>query len=159
MSAVAWIALGSNLGERKINLDGAVTALRELDGVVVEAVSSWHATEPVGGPPGQPQFLNGVLRCTTSLEPQDLLRELQEIEARFGRDRRTGVPNGPRTLDLDLLLVGDLALDEASLTLPHPGLEDRTFVLEPLAELDPTLRLPRSEQTVAERLLALRVNS
>lgn len=159
MSAVAWIALGSNLGERKANLDGAVDALRELDGVVVEAVSSWHSTEPVGGPSGQSQFLNGVLRCTTNLAPESLLGELQQIEVRFGRDRVNGVLNGPRTLDLDLLLVGELELDEPDLTLPHPGLEDRAFVLEPLAELDPELRLPRSGQTVRDRLRALQVNS
>lgn len=159
MNSVAWIALGSNLGDRKATLDGALHQLRSVAAVRVETVSSWLETEPVGGPAGQSAFLNGVLRCTTTLTPQALLGELQRIETQFGRDRTSGVANGPRTLDLDLLMFDVLELSGPALTLPHLGLEDRTFVLEPLAEIDAELRLPRSQKTVRERLLELQVNA
>jgi len=159
MSAIAWIALGSNLGEREANLTGAVQALRDLDGVEVLSVSSWFETDPVGGPTGQPQFLNGALKCATSLTPRALLEALQTIEAHFGRDRTNGVPNGPRTLDLDLLLHGDSQVSEPDLTLPHPRIEERSFVLEPLAEMEPDLWLPRTARTVAECLTELRIRT
>jgi len=102
--------------------------------------------------------LNGVLRCATTLTPEALLVQLQRIEVRFGRDRSSGIANGPRTLDLDLLMFDAIERGDSNLTLPHPGLEDRTFVLEPLAEIDAELRLPRSLKTVRERLLELQVN-
>ncbi len=159
MSAIAWIALGSNLGERKANLDGAVQALRELGEVEVLCVSSWFETDPVGGPAGQAQFLNGALKCSTSLTPRALLAALQTIEARFGRDRTSGVLNGPRTLDLDLLIHGESRVNDVELTLPHPRIEERSFVLEPLAELEPDLRLPRTGRTVSECLTALGIRS
>lgn len=159
MSATVWVALGSNLGEREANLEGAVRALREHDGVDVQSVSSWHVTAPVGGPSDQPEFSNGALRCTTTLEPREFLAVLQSIEARFGRDRTNAVLNGPRTLDLDLLLFGDCEVNDPELTLPHPRIEERTFVLEPLAELDSELVLPRSGRSVRECLATLRIRS
>ena len=156
LKATAWIALGSNLGDRRGQLEGAVRVLQAFEGVELEAVSSWLENEAVGGPAGQPSFLNGVLRCRTSLEPLELLRALQRIEAEFGRERR--VPDGPRTLDLDLLTYGELRLDTEDLVLPHPRLAMRTFVLEPLAELDPDWTVPGTDSTVRERLRELRVH-
>ena len=159
MNATAWIALGSNLGAREATLDGAVRALSELAELEIRAASSWIETNPMGGPLDQPKFLNGVLRCTTTLTPRDLLAALQWIEAKFGRDRTSAVRNGPRTLDLDLLMFDRVELREEELTLPHPGLEERVFVLEPLAEIDPALLLPNSQKTVSERLNELRVST
>jgi len=156
MSARVFVALGSNLGDRRAALEGAVAALRATEEVEVVRVSAWHETRAVGGPAGQPDFLNGVLEARTELAPEDLLWLLQRIETRFGRDRKHEVRHGPRTLDLDLLLHGDERRAGATLDLPHPGLEQRVFVLAPLAELAPELRLPRSGQSVAERLRALR---
>lgn len=150
-----FLALGSNLGDRRATLEGAVAALRATEEVEVLRVSSWHTTRAEGGPAGQPDFLNGVLEARTELGPEDLLWLLQRIETRFGRDRRQEVRNGPRTLDLDLLLHGDERRSGPELTLPHPGLEERVFVLAPLAELAPELLLPRSRMTVRARLAAL----
>ncbi len=159
MSVVAWIALGANLGERQGTLDAAVRALDELEGVEVDAVSSWIETEPVGGPLDQPRFLNGVLRCVTNLAPRALLAALQDIERRFGRDRSSEVRCGPRTLDLDLLDYGGQVLNEPDLALPHPRLEERIFVLQPLSELDPEQQLPRCKKSVRERLAELQGQS
>lgn len=153
--ARVFIALGSNLGDRGATLAGAVAALRATEEVEVVRVSSWHETRAVGGPSGQPDYLNGVLEARTELGPEDLLWLLQRIETRFGRDRRNEVRHGPRTLDLDLLLHGEERRDDPALRLPHPGLEERAFVLAPLAEIAPDLLLPRSRLSVAERLRAL----
>lgn len=154
-AARVFIALGSNLGDRRARLEGAVAALRATEEVEVVGVSSWHETRAEGGPSGQPDFLNGVLEVRTELSPEDLLWLLQRIETRFGRDRKSEVRHGPRTLDLDLLLHGDERRASASLTLPHPGLEERTFVLAPLCELAPELELPRCGLSVRARLAEL----
>src|SRR5262249_34502535 len=98
-------------------------------------------TEPVGIRE-QPRFLNGAVELDTTLEPADLLAELLEIERSLGRDRSHVPPGGPRTIDLDLLLYGDTQINEEGLTVPHPRLHERRFVLEPLAELDPRLVVP-----------------
>jgi 2-amino-4-hydroxy-6-hydroxymethyldihydropteridine diphosphokinase len=119
----------------------------------VEACSSLYETEPVGFH-DQPAFLNAVLALETELDPLSLLHSLLAIERELGRDRSQGVRNGPRTLDLDLLLVGDAVVATEELTLPHPALIQRRFVLAPLAEIAPQLRHPQSNQTMAE-LLAL----
>ena len=132
-----------------------MAALRATEEVEVVGVSRWHETSAVGGPAGQPDFLNGVLEARTDLAPEDLLWLLQRIETRFGRDRKNEVRHGPRTLDLDLLLHGDERRDGPGLVLPHPGLEERAFVLAPLAELAPELVLPRSGQRVDARLATL----
>ena len=155
-SVAVWIGLGSNLGDRRANLDGAVEALRCADGIEVERVSPWIETRAEGGPAGQPDFLNGCLAARTALAPEDLLRLLQRIEAQFGRERAREVRHGPRPLDLDLLLYGELELARADLVLPHPRLEERLFVLEPLCALAPELVLPRSRKSVRERVLELR---
>jgi 2-amino-4-hydroxy-6-hydroxymethyldihydropteridine diphosphokinase len=139
--ARAFVGLGSNLGDRESNLRAAVGRLRGLPGTEVMRVSRFRDTEPVGYL-DQPRFLNGVAELRTDLEPRALLEALLELERAFGRDRSTGPPQGPRTLDLDLLLYGDKTIAEPGLTVPHPRLHERVFVLEPLVELDPGLDVP-----------------
>jgi len=131
--ATAYIALGSNLGDRHENLGKALSALQESAGIVVQQVSSYFVTEPVGGSPGQDKFLNAAAELDTELSPQDLLRALLEIEQRLGRIR--GERFGPRTIDLDLLLYDQVVLDEPGLVIPHPRMHERLFVLRPLAEI------------------------
>jgi 2-amino-4-hydroxy-6-hydroxymethyldihydropteridine diphosphokinase len=111
------------------------------EGIEVVAVSTLRETDPVGYE-DQPRFLNGVAELDTELPPRELLGRLLEIERRLGRVRGQGPRFGPRTIDLDLLLVDGVILDEPGLTLPHPRLQERRFVLEPLAELDPALEIP-----------------
>ena len=139
--ARAFVGLGSNLGEREVTLRAAVGRLRGLAEVEVRGVSSFRDTEPVGYV-DQPRFLNGAVELETGLSARALLGALLEIERAFGRDRAGGPPQGPRTLDLDLLLYGEDLIDEPLLTVPHPRLHERRFVLEPLAELDPDLEIP-----------------
>jgi 2-amino-4-hydroxy-6-hydroxymethyldihydropteridine diphosphokinase len=147
--AVAYIALGSNLGDRVQTLSLAIDRLDRLG--TVTARSSFYETEPVGFR-DQPPFLNAVVAVMTDLEPLDLLRGMLAIEREFGRDRSNSALNGPRTLDLDLLVMGNCVLAGAELTLPHPALAQRRFVLTPLAEIAPLLRHPVMKQTMAELL-------
>jgi 2-amino-4-hydroxy-6-hydroxymethyldihydropteridine diphosphokinase len=137
----AYVGLGSNLGEREATLREALTRLSELDGVAVVAVSSFRETDPVGNA-DQPRFVNAAAELETSLGPRELLDRLLEVERSLGRDRSREERWGPRTVDLDLLLYGDETVGEPGLEVPHPRLAERTFVLEPLVELDPGLRLP-----------------
>ena len=130
-----FVGLGSNLGDREETIRAA---LSRLDGVV--AVSHLRETDPVGFE-DQPRFLNGVAALETELPPRELLDRLLEVERSLGRTRE-GPRFGPRTIDLDLLVYGDLELDEPGLTVPHPRLHERRFVLEPLAELAPDLVVP-----------------
>ena len=153
---LAFVALGSNLGDRRANLEGAVKALKCADGVRVLRLSPWSETRAEGGPPAQPDFLNGCLEAETTLAPEDLLWLLQRIETQFGRDRKNELRHGPRTLDLDLLFYGDLCLERPGLSVPHPRLEERVFVLEPLSSLAPERLLPRCGRSVSERLRELR---
>jgi 2-amino-4-hydroxy-6-hydroxymethyldihydropteridine diphosphokinase len=150
----AYIALGSNLGSREEALSSAVGRLRSFGQVL--ALSSLYETEPVGYH-DQPAFLNAVVALETQLEPLPLLRELLAIERELGRDRSRGPLKGPRTLDLDLLMMGDCVVASEELSLPHPELAQRRFVLAPLAEIAPHLRHPQRNQTMAE-LLALLPN-
>lgn len=150
------IALGANLGDRRATLDGAVAALAAEPGLAVLGVSPWIETRSVGGPDGQPDYLNGAARLACELTARALLERLFAIERRFGRDRARELRRGPRPLDLDLLVYGDEEIDEPGLVVPHPRLEERVFVLAPLAHLVPDRRLPRSGLTVVERLAALR---
>jgi 2-amino-4-hydroxy-6-hydroxymethyldihydropteridine diphosphokinase len=138
---IAYIGLGSNLGEREATLREALTRLGELDGVAVVAVSSFRETDPVGNV-DQPRFVNGAAEIETSLGARELLDRLLEVERSLGRDRSREERWGPRTVDLDLLLYGDEIVSEAGLEIPHPRLAERAFVVEPLLELDPELRLP-----------------
>jgi 2-amino-4-hydroxy-6-hydroxymethyldihydropteridine diphosphokinase len=137
----AYVGLGSNLREREATLREALTRLSELDGVAVVAVSSFRETDPVGNA-DQPRFVNAAAELETSLGPRELLDRLLEVERSLGRDRSREERWGPRTVDLDLLLYGDETVGEPGLEVPHPRLAERTFVLEPLVELDPGLRLP-----------------
>ena len=137
----AYVGLGSNLGEREATLREALTRLSELDGVAVVAVSSFRETDPVGNA-DQPRFVNAAAELETSLGPRELLERLLEVERSLGRDRTREERWGPRTVDLDLLLYGDETVGEPGLEVPHPRLAERAFVLEPLVELDPGLRLP-----------------
>ena len=137
----AYVGLGANLGDRERTLREAVAALAAEEGIEVVAVSALRETEPVGVGE-QPLFLNGAAAIDTALAPGELLGRLLAVEQRFGRIRVPG-EHGPRTLDLDLLLYGDEKIEEAGrLTVPHPRLHERRFVLEPLAELDPGLVIP-----------------
>ena len=139
VSKTAFVGIGSNLGDREENLRRAVELLAAEEGIDVGAVSEIRETEPVG-PVEQGPFLNGAVQIETELGPRELLDRLLEVEQRLGRvrDERWG----PRTIDLDLLLYGDLYVDQPGLTVPHPRLAERLFVLEPLFALDAGLSVP-----------------
>jgi 2-amino-4-hydroxy-6-hydroxymethyldihydropteridine diphosphokinase len=147
----AYLSLGSNLGDRQAYLAEALRRLQSA-GVVLLRSSSLYETEPLDVP-DQPWFLNLVAEIETSLEPRALLAHLLSVEAALGRER--GVPRGPRTIDIDVLIYGDRVIDSAELTVPHPRMAGRRFVLEPLAELAPNLRHPVLGQTVSELLQAV----
>ena len=136
----AYVGVGANLGNRQATIARALELLAAEPGVEVAAVSRLRETEPVGYL-DQPPFLNGAAAVDTSLPPRALLERLLAIEQALGR-RREGPRFGPRSIDLDLLLYGDLQVDEPKLTVPHPRLAQRRFVLEPLAELAPDLVIP-----------------
>ena len=141
----AYVALGSNLGDREGTLLAALDALAAEPGIDVVAVSRFYDTDPVGYV-DQPRFLNGAAAIDTELPAGELLQRLLALELSFGR-RREGVPaQGPRTLDLDLLLYGDAEIDEPGLRIPHPRMHERRFVLEPLMDLDPALEVPGKGQ-------------
>jgi 2-amino-4-hydroxy-6-hydroxymethyldihydropteridine diphosphokinase len=136
----AYVGLGANLGERERALRAALAALDATEGVDVVAVSTFRQTDPIDYL-DQPPFLNAAAALDTTLAPRKLLDALLEVERSLGRTRE-GPRFGPRTIDLDLLLYGDESFDEPGLTVPHPRLHGRAFVLEPLAELDPGLVVP-----------------
>jgi 2-amino-4-hydroxy-6-hydroxymethyldihydropteridine diphosphokinase len=140
-----FIGLGSNLGDRARHIQDALRELAEAGDIVVVRHSRLHETDPVGGPPGQPRYLNAVAELATDLGPRDLLQRMLEIERRHGRQRT--VRNGPRTLDLDLLFFRDLVLDEPDLCVPHPRMWQRSFVMEPLAEICPLRDRPSAAST------------
>jgi len=135
-----YLGLGSNVGDPAAHLRAAVILLPE-HGVEVEAISSTYLTEPVGEVLDQPDFLNAALRTVTELEPEELLDACKEIEAERGRSF-DAPRHSARPLDVDLLLLGDLEYESDRLTLPHPQVTSRRFVLVPLLELDPSLSLP-----------------
>ncbi|NJP29082.1 2-amino-4-hydroxy-6-hydroxymethyldihydropteridine diphosphokinase [Microbispora sp. SCL1-1] len=133
------IALGSNLGRRMENLQGAVDSLFDAPGLTCVAVSPVYETDPVGGPEQGP-YLNAVVVAESLLDPRTLLDRAHSVENAFGRERRERW--GPRTLDVDLITVGDLTSDDPELTLPHPRAHERAFVLVPWAQADPAAVLP-----------------
>ena len=140
MSEIGYLGLGSNVGDRAAHLRAAVEMLPE-HGVEVEAASSTYETEPVGEILDQPDFLNAAVRVRTGLEPLELLDACKAIEVEGGR-LFGGPRHGPRTLDVDVLLLGRIELEGERLTLPHPQVTSRRFVLVPLLELNPDLALP-----------------
>jgi len=149
----AYIALGSNLGDREQNINAAVERLRQTAGIRVEKVSSYYETEPVGGPP-QGKYLNAVVEVECCVSASGLLKQLQRIEKDLGRTRPG--KSFPRTIDLDILLFGDQVIDEAEIKVPHPRMHVRLFVLDPLSEIAPEAVHPVLGQTVAEMRQSLR---
>lgn len=144
----AYLSLGSNLGDRERNLEDALRLLED-DRLHVHRLSGVYETEPLDLP-GQPWFLNQAAEVETSLTPLELLERIHHVEAALGR--RRGLPKGPRTVDIDILLYGNLGLETPDLTIPHPRMAERRFVLQPLAELAPELELPIQGKSVLELL-------
>lgn len=132
---VAYVGIGSNVGERGAFCRAAVQALREVSGIEVTGVSSLYETSPLGGPP-QRSFVNMVVRLDTELDPRGLLESCRMIERRLGREP-SDIHWGPRVVDLDILLFGEEKLNEPDLEIPHPRITQRRFVLVPLLEIDP----------------------
>jgi len=147
-----YLGLGSNIGDRRSHLQAAVDLL-PVQGVRVLRSSSTYDTEPVGLVLDQPEFLNACLQIETDLEPDELLSACKQIEREVGREAG-GVRHGPRVIDVDVLLLGDLVYESQRLTLPHAEVRSRRFVLVPLLELDPELTLPGGER-LAGSLAAL----
>ncbi|NOY86340.1 MAG: 2-amino-4-hydroxy-6-hydroxymethyldihydropteridine diphosphokinase [Deltaproteobacteria bacterium] len=143
-----YIGLGSNMGDRAINLEKAVMMLDRHPAITVNVLSAVYETDPVGDVQGGP-FLNIAASISTTLEPIDLLKSLLHIEKTMGRVRTPGVV-APRAIDLDILLFEDLLMDTPELTIPHPRLRSRRFVLEPLKELAPLLKIPGTDKTIRE---------
>lgn len=131
-----FIGIGSNLGNRRDNINKALELLKSHSGIVIEKFSSIIETEPIGGP-AQGKYLNAVVKIQASLSPKELLKILQDIENQLGRVR--AVKNAPRTIDLDILLFGELIFNERCLTIPHPRMFERYFVLKPLLEIAPDI--------------------
>jgi len=150
----AYLGIGANLGDRVARLQGAVDGLAAAPDVTVVAVSPVYETAPVGGP-AQPDYLNAVVAVDTTLTPRDLLELAHHLEAVANRVR--DVHWGPRTLDVDVLLVGDEEIDEPDLVVPHPRITERAFVLVPLADLDPewTAWIPAEHAEVRRTELGL----
>ncbi|MFD1859288.1 2-amino-4-hydroxy-6-hydroxymethyldihydropteridine diphosphokinase [Aeromicrobium camelliae] len=136
----AVLSIGSNLGDRAGRLQGAVSALEDTPEVTVVAISSVYETEPVGAPEDSGKFLNAVVLIDTTLTVHTLLDRAMAIEDAFGRER--GEPGAPRTLDVDIIVVGDRIADDEQLTLPHPRAHERAFVLVPWLEVDPEGEIP-----------------
>lgn len=149
MNQAVYIGLGSNLGNRHENLATARRVISGIDGIDIIAESSILETEPVEYTQ-QPFFLNQILRVATSLPPHTLLRELLRVEEEMGRTR--DIPKGPRIIDCDLLLYGIMIISTEGLTLPHPGIMSRPFILRHLVELDTTLRDPVTGRYYREEL-------
>ena len=148
-----YIALGSNLGEKKNYLEEAVKQLQGIQGIIVDNISDWITTKPYGYT-DQPDFLNGCIHLKTWFSPEQLLNIMQEIEKNAGRERK--IHWGPRTLDLDILFYDDEIIGTRRLVIPHPEIEKRSFVLEPMAQIAPWYRHPVSKKTMSMLLEQLR---
>ncbi|MFW6133676.1 MAG: 2-amino-4-hydroxy-6-hydroxymethyldihydropteridine diphosphokinase [Planctomycetota bacterium] len=155
-SHTAYIALGSNVGNSAATLLEAVKRIDEIDRTDVRRVSQFVRTRPVGGPADQRAYLNAAVRVTTELSARELLAALQRIESALGRDRSRETRWGPRTCDLDLLLYDAEMIATDELTVPHPRMHERRFVLGPLAQIAPRARHPVLDKTVARLLAELR---
>ncbi len=134
----SYIGLGSNLGDRRKNIEKALELIKAIPSVKIVKSSSLYESQPQGCPPGSPDFLNSVLKIKTSLPAPELLRQLRDIENKLGR-KRTKQRNAPRGIDLDILLYGRKRINLPRLKIPHPRLKERTFVLKPLKEIAPRI--------------------
>jgi 2-amino-4-hydroxy-6-hydroxymethyldihydropteridine diphosphokinase len=148
MAVTAYIALGANLGDRAANIAAALEKLQQTPQVKLTKVSTLIENSAVGGPPDSPPFLNAAAQIITSLSARAVLDRLLEIEKEIGRIRREKW--GPRSIDLDLLLFGDEIIDEPGLTVPHPLMHQRGFVLEPLAQIAPNVVHPVLKRTIVQ---------
>ena len=153
MAVTAYIALGANLGDRRGNIAAALERLNRVPGVTVTKASTLVENPAVGGPADSPAFLNGAVEIETSLAAVELLEALLSIEQSLGRVRKDKW--GPRAIDLDLVLYGDRVVNEPGLTVPHPLMHERRFVLEPLAEIAPDAEHPVLKAPVRELLETL----
>ena len=142
---LAYIGFGSNIGDRLVHIQNAIQTLSKAEGITLQKISSLYKTDPVGYE-AQAQFLNGVAAIQTSLSPLSLLHTLKDIETAVGRQHR--IRWGPREIDLDILIYGDLCLRTEKLILPHPEMHLRSFVLVPLAEIAPNLVHPVFQETI-----------
>ena len=157
-AAAAYLALGSNLGDRCALIESALSRLRQHPSIDLIAVSSIIETDPVGGAPGQNRYLNAAAELGTTLSPRELLAECLSIEAAHGRDRAAQQRWGPRRIDLDILLYDDEIIDEPGLHIPHPRLAQREFVLQPLAEIAPAVVHPVLGVSIQALLHRLRMS-
>ncbi len=155
---IALVAIGSNLGDRSWNIERSLSALDALPGVTILRASTVIETDPVG-PQDQGPYLNAAAVLETSIDPFELLECMLGVERWLGRDRFRERRWGPRAIDLDLLSHGDAVLTTPSLTLPHPRLHERDFVLRPLAEIAPGIVIPGLDETPARLLAALRAGA
>lgn len=149
----AVLSLGANTGHRAANLRAALAALGAVEGITVDAVSTFVESAPVGTVQDQPDFVNAVALVSTTLDPHALLRACHAVEAEVGLDRSTKVPDGPRPIDVDVVTCDGLVLTEDGLVLPHPRAHERSFVLGPWLELDPDAELPGPHGGRVETLL------
>lgn len=150
----AYIALGSNLGDRQSTIDSAIASIERLATTKVIRVSSIIETPPFGGIEQGP-YLNGIVHVQTRLDARTLLDEMLRIESEHGRDRANEQRWGPRTLDLDLIVFGEHVIDEPGLQVPHPRMHQRAFVIVPLAEIAPEINIPNQNETPRQMLEAL----
>ena len=150
---LAYIGMGSNIGDRGDTLMRAVKLLSEVEGVMVRRLSQFVRTEPLGGPADQPVYFNSAVEVAVELSPRELLAALQDIEHQLGRDRSREQRWGPRACDLDILLMGEMVIDEEpDLVIPHPRMHERAFVLEPLSTIAPEAVHPVLGKTISEML-------
>jgi len=148
LPAKVYLGIGSNLGDRRANISNALSMLEETDGIAVKTVSSCYETEPVGPVTAQNDFYNVVAEIETTLGPHELLARANAVEHALGRVR--GERWGPRTIDIDVLLWDEQVIDEEGLSVPHPEMARRAFVLFPLAEIAPGVVHPTARKTIAE---------